>query len=427
MGLNIPVNLISPLFMPQTFTDMDKVNGILTSLRKDYPLSRAEVPGYDPYWIVTKYDDVREVSRQDEFFANGEKTRTLASQFAVQMMKDYTGGHPYIFRSLNHIDPPEHTEYRGATASSFMPPALKAYEPKVRETAKRYADRLAAMGPTCDFSWDLAIYYPLEVVLSLVGVPEEDHGKMLRLTQWMFTYADADLKRPGSNPMDPAEIVRTWDIVYTEFKEYYDKVISDRRRCPRGDVASAIANADINGCPMENRALISYFITLSSAGHDTTSATTAMSMWKLAEDPGLLKRLKENPRLIPGFVEESIRWASPVRQFVRSAKADYVLRGRQIKRGDLLYLSYLSGNRDEEVFEDPFAFKPERTPNRHIGFGYGVHICLGQHLARLEMKAFWEEVIPRLRHVEMAGEGRFAETEWVGGVKNLPIHFEMTR
>lgn len=422
----IPVDLVAPVFAPHTFGSREKIQDIFATLRRNYPLSIAEVPGYDPHWIVTKYEDIREITRQDELFLNAQRSKTLASQYAEQMMRDYTGGLPHIFRTLVHMDEPEHTEYRNVTAAQFMPQAIKTLEPKVREMAKKYADKLAAMAPQCDFAWDLAFYYPLEVVMTVLGVPEEDHAKMLRLTQWLFTYADPDLKRPGSDPTDPGEIIKTWDIVYAEFKDYYDKVIADRRACPRDDIASLIANGKVRGCPMEDRAAISYFAIASSAGHDTTSATTATAMWKLAEEPGLLKRLQDDPKLISGFVEESIRWASPVQQFVRSAKEDYVLRGRQIKKGDLLYLSYISGNRDEDAFKDPQVFDPARSPNRHIGFGYGSHICLGQHLARLEMKCFWEEVIPRLKFVEMAGEGAMAESEFVCGPKHVPIRFEMT-
>lgn len=425
-NLRIPVELAAPIFAPSTFGSRDRIQEIFATLRRDYPLAVAEVPGYDPHWIVTKYEDIREITRQDELFLNAERSKTLASQYAEQLMRDYTGGLPHIFRTLVHMDEPEHTEYRNVTAGQFMPQAIRQLEPKVRETAKRYADKLAAMAPACDFAWDFAFHYPLEVVMTVLGVPEQDHAKMLRLTQWLFTYADPELKRPGSDPTDPGEIVKTWDIVYAEFKDYYDKVIADRRACPRADVASLIANGKVGGCPMEDRAMISYFVIASTAGHDTTSATTATAMWKLAEDPGLLARLQDNPALIPGFVEESIRWASPVQQFVRSAREDYVLRGRQIRKGDLLYLSYISGNRDEDAFPEAQTFKPDRSPNRHIGFGYGSHICLGQHLARLEMRCLWEEIIPRLRHLEMAGEGQMAESEFVCGPKHVPIRFEMT-
>jgi hypothetical protein len=148
-------------------------------------------------------------------------------------------------------------------------------------------------------------------------------------------------------------------------------------------------------------------------------------MWVLAEQPARLEKLKANPGLIQGFVEESIRWATPVQQFVRSAAEDYELRGQQIRKGDLLYLSYVSANRDEEVFDDPYTFRPERSPNRHIALGYGGHVCLGQHLARREMRILWEELIPRLESVEMAGEGRMSESEFVCGPKSVPIRYSL--
>lgn len=170
--------------------------------------------------------------------------------------------------------------------------------------------------------------------------------------------------------------------------------------------------------------MISYFVIASTAGHDTTAATLANGMWTLAKDPELLARLKADPSLIPGFVEECIRWTCPAVAFVRSAAQDYELSGRQIKKGDLLYVSYLSANRDEDVFEDAHVFKADRKPNRHISFSYGSHICIGQHLARLELRVFWEELLPRLKTVSMAGEGQWQDSEFVVGPKYVPIRYE---
>ncbi len=423
--LKIPTELVAPVFNPATFGIRGAAHDIFTRLRRDYPLSIAEVPGFDPHWIVTKYADLREISRQDDLFHGGDRSKTLISQAGEMLVKQYTGGQSNIFRSLVQLDPPEHRLYRDVLAADFMPDKIAGLRAGIRETARAYVDDMAARAPACDFATDVAFRYPLKVILDLIGVPREDHEKMLQLTQWLFTYADPDLKRPGSDPTNPQEITETWNIVFNSFKEYYDPIIADRRACPRNDIASKIANGKINGCQMEERAMISYYVIASTAGHDTTSATTATGMWVLAEQPELLARLKANPGMINGFVEETIRWASPVQQFVRSATEDYELRGRRIKKGDLLYLSYISANRDEVVFADPFTFKPDRSPNRHVGFGYGGHICLGQHLARLEMQVLWEELIPRLETVEMTGEGRMSESEFVCGPKSVPIRFKM--
>ncbi len=421
----IPTELIAPVFDPATFGVRGAAHEVFTRLRRDYPLSMAQAPGYDPHWVVTKYADLREITRQDDIFHGGDRSKTLISQAGEALVKAYTGGQSNIFRSLVQLDPPEHRKYRDVLAPTFMPDKIANLTQGVRATAKTYVDRMAGLGPTCDFASDIAFRYPLKVILDLIGVPEADHELMLQLTQWLFTYADPDLKRPGSDVTNPEEITKTWNIVFNAFRDYYLPVVADRRVSPREDIATLIANGRIDGGPMEERAMVSYFAIASTAGHDTTAATTATGMWVLAEQPEMLARLKADPSLIPGFVEESIRWTSPVQQFVRSATQDYELRGRKIRKGDLIYLSYMSANRDEDVFEDPFVFKPDRTPNRHVGFGYGGHICLGQHLARLEMKLLWEELIPRLKSVKMAGEGRMAQSEFVCGPKSVPISFEM--
>jgi len=423
----IPVDLIAPAFNPATFGigKREVIDALFTRLRRDYPLALAEVPGYDPHWIVTKYDDIREISRQDHLFHSADRSKTLASQLAEQLMRGYTGGLPTIFKTLVHMDDPEHAEHRAVTQPHFYPQAIAKLEPQIRQTARRYVDEFLGRGQGADFATELAFRYPAEVVLTLIGVPKQDHAKMLDLTHWLFTYADPDLCRPGANITDPAEIIKTWDIVYHEFKDYYASMIASRQQCPVDDLTSVIANGRVGGCPMSERNMISYLVIASTAGHDTTAATTAMGMWTLAENPAVFQAVKANPALLPTFVEETIRWTSPVQQFVRSATEDYVLRGQQIRKGDLLYLSYISANRDEDVFPDPFRFDPARMPNRHIGFGYGPHICLGQHLARMEMRILWEELLPRLASVEMAGPGKFAESEFVCGPKSVPIRYTL--
>lgn len=421
----IPPELVAPAFAPSTFADRAAVHALFTRLRRDYPLNQVEVPGYDPHWIVTKYADLREIARQDDIFHGGDRSKTLISQAGEELVKHYTGGQSNIFRSLVQLDPPEHKKYRDVAADSFSLASMKALKPMVDGIARDYAERFFAHAPEVDFAGEIAFHYPLKVVLDLIGVPEADHPKMLELTQWLFTWADPDLRRPGSNLEDPTEITKTWGIVFDEFEKYYTPIIEDRRRCPAHDLATVLANGKVDGGPLEHRALISYFIIASTAGHDTTAATTGTGMWQLAERPDILAMLKADPGLIPGFVEETIRWATPVQQFVRSATQDYQIKGRTIKKGDLVYLSYLSANRDEEAFEDPFIFNPLRSPNRHVGFGFGGHTCLGIHLARMEMISFWQQVIPRLKSVTLTGTPRMAESEFVCGPKSVPIRFEV--
>lgn len=334
--LNRPVvsaDLVAPIFDPKTFGNRDVVHGIFTKLRAEHPLSLAEVPGYDPHWIVTKYDDIREITRQDDLFHSGDHSKTVASKAAGDLVREFTGGSIHIFRTLVQMDGPDHADYRAVTAPRFMPQAVRKLEPLIREKAKKYIDLMAAHGGEMDFAKELALLYPLDVICTLIDIQDEDQADTLCLSQWLFSYADPDLMRPGADISDPAEVTRTWSIVYREWNDYFSKIASDRRACPREDLASVIANANIRGCPMAHKEMISYFVIAASAGHDTSAATTGIAMWVLAEQPELLQRLKADPALIPKFVEEAIRWASPVQHFVRSAAADYELRGRNIKRG----------------------------------------------------------------------------------------------
>src|SRR4029078_13658460 len=168
-----------------------------------------------------------------------------------------------------------------------------------------------------------------------------------------------------------------------------------------------------------------YYTIIATAGHDTTSSSTAGAMWALATVPGLLERVRADPALIPNLIEEAIRWTTPVRTFMRSASADTELRGRKIKAGDWLMLCYASGNRDEEVFPNPDTFDIDRAPNRQLAFGFGAHLCLGQHLARLEMRILYEELLPKLKSVRLNGDPRYVESYFVTGLKSLPIRFEL--
>lgn len=423
----IPVELVAPLFNPMTFGigKRDKAHEILKTIRESYPLAKAEVPDFDPMWIVSRFDDVREVLRNDDVFCSAIESKTLVPQSGKQLVAEFTGGQKNILKTLVHMDGEEHTRNRNLTAPRFTPQGLADYAPQIAESADRWIRVMEEQAPEMDFAKEVAFRYPLEVMMDIVGVPRADHPRILELVQWFFNFADPDLMRPGADPTDPTELVKTWNLVNNEFGKYYSEVIADRRACPRDDVATLLANSEKHGCPMDPNTMISYFLIFSSAGHDSAAATTATAMWYLAENPDTLKQLQDDPSLIASFVEEAIRWTSPVQQFIRTASRDYELGGQQIKKGDQLYVSYFSANFDEKVFPDPFTFKVDRRPNRHITFGAGNHICVGANLARMELKVFWEKLIPRLESVELAGEAQMANSEFVCGPKKVPIRYKM--
>ena len=194
---------------------------------------------------------------------------------------------------------------------------------------------------------------------------------------------------------------------------------------PTDDLASLIANAKIDGKPIDYFEAVSYYVIVAAAGHDTTSSSISGGLWALCENNEEFEKLKDDAGLIPQFVEEAVRWTTPVHHVMRTATADAELRGRRIAKGDWLMLCYLSANRDEEAFDQPDRFLLNRNTSRSVIFGQGVHTCLGQHLARLEMRVFFEELLRRLASVEIAGRPRRSASIFIGGPKTLPLRYKM--
>jgi cytochrome P450 len=422
----IPLDIANTIVDPTAFGGTgQRAEDAFTWLRREMPLEVAQPEKFDPFWVVTRHADVLEVERQNDLFHNGDRATIVTPIELDQKVRMVMGGSPHLVRALVQMDNPDHAAYRKLTFAAFLPQNLKRLESRIRDIARGFIDNMAALGGTCDFARDVAFLYPLHVIMELMGVPESDEPRMLKLTQELFGNADRELSRSGDKPEDAAAALANLQGTVGEFMEYFNAITEDRRANPRDDLCSVIANGTVYGQPLGVLEAMSYYIIAATAGHDTTSSTTAGALWALAERPELLAKIKQNPALIPGLVEESIRWVTPVKHFMRTATADTELAGRRIARGDWLMLSYPSANRDESVFDAPFTFDVERTPNRHIAFGYGAHICLGQHLGRLEMRILWEELLPRLDHVELNGEPANIDAAFVSGPKRVPIRYRM--
>ena len=315
------------------------------------------------------------------------------------------------------MDDPHHRDIRKIGADWFKPSALKALKTRCDELAKIWVDKMADIGPEMDFAQDIAVNYPLYVILTLLGMPESDFAFMLKLTQELFGQNDEDMQR-GANP-------DAFMAVILDMFAYFTALTAARRESPTDDLASAIANAAINGEPISDMDTLSYYAIVASAGHDTTSAGIAGGLLALIQNPDQLARLQADPSLMGTAVEEIIRWVVPVKEFMRTAQADTEVRGVPIKKGDAVLLSYVSANRDEEVFDDPDKFDVGRDPNKHLSFGYGVHFCLGASLARMEINSFLTELIPRIKTIELAGDPELISTLFVGGLKRLPIRITL--
>lgn len=393
---------------PRAYADEERFHAATAVLRRESPVHRVEADRYPAYWAITRYDDVMAIACDSEAWRNWPRT-TVHQDPALP---------PPPIRTLVQMDAPDHPVYRRISADMFRPAGVRRLSDRIADLARRYVDRMAELGGECDFYADVAAHYPLYVILSLLGLPEEDFPLMLRLTQELFGADDPDFARSASgNEAASAAIL--------DFFTYFQGLIADRRRNPADDLASVIANATPNGELIGELEAIGYYVLIATAGHDTTSAAISGGMHALLTHPDQWRRLRDDPSLVPTAVDEMIRWVSPVKHFMRTASKDTEIRGVPIPAGDAVLLSYPSANRDEDVFANPQTFDVGRTPNRHLGFGFGAHYCLGTHLARLEARALYAELVPRIRSIELAGPVEYVEALFVGGPKRVPIRYAM--
>ena len=416
----MPPDLAQAIVDPAAYAD-GRALAAFSRLRRDAPFARARVKGLAPFWVATRHADVLEIERQHQRFSSGDLPVNLTGQNSGN---GSTADAP-IARTLVSMDGAEHRAMRQLTHAFFAPANLRRLEPRIRALARRSVDRMAALGEACDFAREIALFYPLRVIMEILGVPEADEPLMLRLTQELFGSEDEDLNRSGSRLDGDATRAAMLEAVM-EFVRYFHAMIDDRKRDPGEDLGSVVANGLIKGQPIGFAEAVGYYLITATAGHDTTSNTISMGLWALAERPKLLRRLQADPSLIPGHVEESIRWASSVRHFMRCATEDVSFAGQTVAKGDWIMVNYLSASRDEAVFADPDQYDITRPAARQISFGSGPHVCLGQHLARLEMRIFWEELLPRLDRLELAGEPRLTATTFVGGPKALPVRYTLS-
>ena len=401
----------------ETYTNEKKLHSIFSTMRRDDPVTWIEPENFRPFWAVTKHADITEIEKLNESFINDPRT-TLMNIPTEQAIKDFTGGSHILVRTLVHMDNPDHKIYRTLTQKWFSPPNLGTLKEKIRNIAKNYVNQMIEMGNECDFVKDIAIFYPLRVIMTILGVPEEDEQKMLRLTQELFGGEDEEMMRQKDDPGFDSN-----SNVISDLFEYFTTLTEERRKNPTDDVASIIANAKIDNQPINHLEALSYYVLIATAGHDTTSSATAGGLLALIENKDEFIKLRSDPSLMPLAVDEMIRWITPVKNFFRTAKEDYKLRDQNIRKNDSVLLCYPSGNRDEEIFDDPFNFKVDRNPNKHLAFGYGAHLCLGKYLAKMEMEIFYEELFKVLKDIEINGKPQWVKASFVSGLKSLPIAY----
>jgi cholest-4-en-3-one 26-monooxygenase len=381
-------------------------------LRSEAPVFYYERPGVRSFWAVTRHADIITVSRQPDLFRSG--------QYLFVTLEE-PGAPPddaVFLRQLLNMNPPEHGAYRAVVNRRFTPRAVQRLSAQVDQVTAEVIQGIVG-GTECDFVTEVAAKLPLAVIAEMFGIPRSDWQMMFRLSNSMIAPSDPEFAGTES-------IQETLERARMEFFEYFSQLLEDRRKAPHDDVASALANGTVNGEGLPQFELLSYFALLIIAGNETTRNAISGGLYALINHPEQMALLKENPSvLVKPAVEEILRWTSPVIQFSRVATADTELHDRAIREGDLVAMFYPSANRDEEVFENPNRFDIRREPNPHLAFGIGEHYCLGANLARLELQAMFRQLAQRIDTVELAGPIQRMRSNFVGGIKHMPIRYRI--
>ncbi len=400
-----------------TYADPDELNEMFTQLRRSGRMVRAEPEGVRSFWAITKAADIRFVETNSDKF--------IAEPWPAMLMKDQEQKNIELFGSVSgpsttlvSMDGEIHHKHRLIAQEWFMPHNVRKLIPDVDAIARTYIEKMAAMNGKCDFAQDIAFWYPLRVVNSILGLPESVDADFLRLTQLSFGAADPNIEASIQDRLE------RFAQSHSEFMTIFKPIIEDRRANPTDDLASAYSNATIDGEPLGDAETLGLFLVTATAGHDTTSATTAGGLKALIEHPDQFSRLRENMNLMPNAVEEFLRWVAPVKHFARTATQDVQIGDQTVLEGERVVVFFASACRDEEVFDDPFEFRIDREPNKHLAFGTGPHLCLGMHLARLEIKSFFEQLLPRLETIELAGEASYLQANLVSGLTSLPVKYK---
>jgi cytochrome P450 len=397
--------------------DLDEWNRSALDLLEQATVHRIEREGFQPFWAVVGHHEVLEVERQPDVFTNGP-VPVLADTASIE-------AEVLPIKTLIHMDAPEHTHYRRLTADWFKPASIKRLDGRLQELSDQALDTLRdGVGPdgtgSCDFAVDIALPFPLQVILKILGLPEADYPRMLQLTQQLFGGQDPDLQRDELTPEVMAAVIG-------DFYAYFTGLTAERRQTPTDDLATLIANGRIEGEPMPDLETMGYYVIIATAGHDTTSSAMAGGMHALVDHPDQLQSLRgAEPERINNAVEEMIRWTAPVRHFMRTATADAEIGGQEIRQGDWLYLSYKAANLDPRVFDEPLRFDVDRpNADKNISFGFGRHYCLGAQLARNELRRLFTTILPEIEHVALDGAPATMKTTFVGGHKTLPIRYRL--
>lgn len=404
---------------PDTFQDQDRVHAIFTAMRHEDPVAWCPERYGRGFWSVTKYDDIQFVSKNPKLFSSdgfmggitledpGEAEARLKTEFdeEPERISTFEGG-----RSMITMDPPEHTAHRRMVAPGFAPHRLEELTGGIRERARRILDELEGQSE-CEFVESVAAELPIQMLAELFGVPQDDRHKLFHWSNIVIGGEDPEIR------MSREYVINA----IVEMANYGFALGEERKKNPGDDLITMLVQPDANGEMMSPEDYISAFVLLVVAGNETTRNSISGGVLALSQFPEQKQKLLDDPGLIPSAVNEIIRWVAPVAYMRRTVQEDTMIGEQPVKKGDKLAMWYMSGNRDEDKFSDPFTFDVGRKEARHLSFGYGQHLCIGWRLAEIQLTVLLEELLTRFPDIMATGEVERMRTNFLNSIKKMPV------
>ena len=411
--------------------EREEAHEILRMLRREDPVHWNEGDERsNGYWSLTKYEDILYVSRHPEIFssAQGIAGPGLRPELIQQLLADpATAGQVQNTGNVSIItmDPPRHVKMRRLVNKGFTPRAVNAMEDQIRQVTNEILDEIAKQG-TCDFVTDVAAQLPLAVICGMAGLEKKDWPMMFELTNSVLGSSDPEYQTDvPEDQRGSAEAARQTGMMgRMKMIQYFKEVLDDRRANPReGDLVSILLESEVDGEKLTEGDILAFCFLLILAGNETTRNAISGGLHALCQNPDQKAKLLNDMTLMDSAVEEICRWTSPLHHMSRYVMSDVELGGKQIKQGERVLMWYLSANRDEAMFNDPYTFDIARTPNEHLAFGIGEHFCLGAGFARKELRVMFEELFRRFPDIEMTGPPERLRSNFINGIKHMPVRF----
>ncbi len=407
-----PVAFVDPLDLVDAsrFGARGYPHDVWTRLRAEAPVAYFAPPGFEPFWAITRHADIQQVAAQPRTFSSAQGITLLRANEPVMALE-----------MVVTLDPPRHGPLRRVLMPRFTPRGSRGWHGEIDRIATEIFDDIASEGRAgeLDFVERIAAPLPLRVIASTLGVPRDDVGLLFRWTNEIIGKDDPEYRQPGEAPTQTLLRARR------ELHAYFGRLIEQRRSEPGDDLVSVLLAAEADGAPLAHDQLLAYCELLVEAGNETTRNGISGGLLAFADHPAEWEKLRSRPELLADAVEEVLRWSSPISHFKRVATEDAEVRGVTIPAGEQVALYFASANRDEDVFDEPFAFRVDRHPNPHLAFGFGQHFCMGAHLARLEIETVYRLLLERFESFEVSGPVVRLDAIINVSIKHLPIRYRL--